>query len=336
MKRSKTRFHRLQQFYSLLTTHSYWYNRAQSKALELQLNDLLSRRDYDIVLSEFAAMGHFDLDTDAIRILDAHNVEYDNFRRMSLLEWSAVRRKFYEREHKRSFQEEMSIFNKQTAVFATSERDSEIIRENSSGVSHFVIPNGVDTGYFKPNASATEPFSMVFTGAMSYVPNVDGMIFFLKKIFPLVKRVIPEAKIYIVGGNPPPFLTRYRSDSVIITGYVDDVRPFIDRAGVYVVPLKMGSGTRLKVMEALAMKKPIVSTSIGCEGIDVKNEEHLFIRDEADTFASAVIQLMEDSRQQMKFSNNGYDLVKNKYDWKVIGDTIEESLDALQKETYPV
>src|SRR5690606_15631159 len=102
---------------------------------------------------------------------------------------------------------------------------------------------------------------------------------FLQEVFPLIQKRIPRARIYIVGGKPPPILTRQQSESVIVTGYVDDVRPFIGKAALYVVPLRMGSGTRLKVLEALSMQKPIVSTRIGCEGIDVEDGRHLLVRD---------------------------------------------------------
>src|SRR5699024_877262 len=127
------------------------------------------------------------------------------------------------------------------------------------------------TSFFTASEVTAEPYTMVFTGALSYVPNYDGMIYFLEEIFPIIKKVILQAKIYIVGSRPPKKLKKYQSKSVIVTGFVDDVRPYVDQASVFVVPLKMGSGTRLKVVEALSMKKPVVSTSIGSEGIEVSD-----------------------------------------------------------------
>ena len=327
--------HRIRQIGSLFTNHSNWYRWAESDELQQILNNLFDEKEFDIVLSEFSIMGRFELQTDATNIIDAHNVEYDNYRRMSTLDWSLIRKKFYKREYEKVFAEETDIFSRQQAIFSTSQRDSDIIKRHSPQAKHFVIPNGVDTSFFQYEAVTKDPFSMVFTGAMGYVPNNDGMNFFLEKIFPLIKKQIPEAKIYIVGNNPPPMLLKYQSDDVIITGFVDDVRPYINRASVYVVPLNMGSGTRLKVVEAMSMKKPIVSTSIGCEGIDVVDNEHLMIKDEPAEFAEAVVELMKNQALCNRLTNNGYELVHSKYDWHVIGEKIDKAFNSLKKNGMP-
>lgn len=329
VKRKRTRYRRLMQLYSLFTSHSYWYNWGQSPALKAKVKKLVARKNFDIIMSEFASMGHFDLNTDAVRVLDAHNIEYDNFRRMSTLDWSFIRKKFYEREYKKVHQEEIEAFDRHDAIFTTSERDGAMVQKDVTGTDQYVVPNGVDTEFFSSSGADPEPFSMVFTGAMSYVPNYDGMIWFLENIFPTIKKSVPQAKIYIVGGNPPQALKKYQSDSIIVTGFVDDVRPYVDQASVFVVPLNMGSGTRLKVVEALSMEKPVVSTSIGCEGIEVENGEHLVVRDEPAAFAEAAIQLFDDSQLRNKLVYNGYDLVKNKYDWQVICRSIDSAFQEL-------
>ena len=330
LNRKKAHYHRLVQFTTLFTPHSYWYNWAQSDEFQNLLNRILAGGDFDFVVFEFSAMGHFSLQTNAVRIVDAHNVEFENFRRMSQLSWSPVRKVFYKREFEKSRKEEIEIFRKQNAIFSTSEVDAGIIKKHAPEIPNFVIPNGVETAYFQPFGSMIEPYSMVFTGSMSYVPNHDGMYWFLEEVFPKIKKRIPEAVIYIVGNNPPPMLKKLQSESVIITGFVDDVRPFIDKAQVYVVPLRMGSGTRLKILEALSMKKPIVSTSIGSEGIEVENESHLLIRDDTDAFAEAVIQLMNDVVTCNRLVSNGYDLVMQKYDWNIIGHSVDEALKSLK------
>lgn len=329
VQRRRIHYRRLMQVYSLFTSHSYWYNWGQSPKLEAKVRALVAKEDFDIILGEFASMGHFDLETDAIRVMDAHNIEYDNFRRMSLLKWSGIRKWFYKREAEKCYSEEVKAFNRHDAIFATSERDKAIIEKDAPDIPKYVVPNGVDTDFFSPSETETEPFSMVFTGALSYVPNYDGMIYFLDEIFPIIQKVIPQAKIYVVGSRPPAALQKYQSNSVIVTGFVDDVRPYVDQASVFVVPLKMGSGTRLKVVEALSMKKPVVSTSIGCEGIDVTDGRHLLVRDEPATFAEAVINLFQDFKLRNHLIENGYQLVKNKYDWRVIGDSINDAFQQL-------
>lgn len=329
VQRRRVNYRRLMQFCSLFTPHSYWYNWGQSPKLESKVRARIAEEDFDIILGEFASMGHFDLETDAIRIMDAHNIEYDNFRRMSTLEWSGIRKWFYERESEKCYSEEVKAFKRHDAIFATSERDKAIIEKNAPGIPKFVIPNGVDTNFFSASETEIEPFSMVFTGALSYVPNYDGMIYFLDEIFPIIQKVVPQAKVYIVGSKPPATLKKYESNSVTVTGFVDDVRPYVDQSSVFVVPLRMGSGTRLKVVEALSMKKPVVSTSIGCEGIDVNDNEHLMVRDEPAAFAEAVINLFKDSKTRNKLVENGYQLVKQKYDWQVIGRSIDNAFQEL-------
>lgn len=332
IKRKRVKFRRLMQFASYFTSHSYWYLWSQSPKMERQINNLLEANDFDFILAEFASMGHFDLNTDAIRILDAHNVEYDNFRRMSKLKGSPIRKNFYTREYKKVYHEETQAFKRHDAIFVTSERDGSIIKRDAQ-TKQFVIPNGVDMDYFNPNGAVEEPFSMVFTGSMGYLPNHEGMMYFLDEIFPVIKEKVPQAKIYIVGNKPRPELLDYQSDSVTITGFVEDVRPYIDQASVFVVPLTMGSGTRLKVVEAFSMRKPVVSTSIGCEGLDVEDGENLIIKDNATAFAEAVVELFEDQQLKSKLITNGYELAKQKYDWSVIGESIDEAFLTLKDKT---
>lgn len=329
-KRKRVKYPRLLQLYSYLNGHSYWYNRTQSSAFRSLVNDLVQQNNFDFIIGEFASMGHFDLDTDAIRIMDAHNVEYDNYRRMSKLDWSGIRKKFYEREYRKSYREEIAAFRRHDAIFVTSERDGALIKQDVPEVPQYVIPNGVDTDFFSPNPEVeAEPFTMVFTGAMGYVPNHDGMLYFLDEVFPLIRERIPEAKVYIVGSKPPAVLRKHQSESVIITGFVDDVRPYIDRASVFIVPLKMGSGTRLKVVEALSMQKPVISTSIGCEGIEVLDGKHLLVRDTPEQFAEAVIKLFREQNLRQRLISQGYKLVKQKYDWRVIGSSIEQAFESM-------
>lgn len=335
LQRKWEKYHRLNQLLSLFTSHSYWYNWAQSAKLEKIVRRLVRRGQFDFIIGEFATMGHFDLDTDAVRILDAHNVEYDNFRRMRAVKGAPLHKWFYNREYKKCYSEEVQAFKRHDALFVTSRRDGELIKEDAPAPRQYVIPNGVQMDYFYPSKTEQEPFSIVFTGAMEYLPNNDGMIYFLEAIFPIIQKRVPQAKVYVVGKNPPPALRKYQSDSVTITGFVEDVRPYVDQAKVFVVPLNMGSGTRLKVVEALAMKKPVVSTSIGCEGIDVENEKHLLIRDDPAAFAEAVISLFEDRDLRERLITNGYELVKQHYDWSVIGQSIDQALsDLISQKRY--
>jgi glycosyltransferase involved in cell wall biosynthesis len=319
-------FHRrIAQLYAFCTPGSFFSLFSKSRDMQQKIDEILATEDFDIVQMEFPIMGNFDLKTDAIKILDEHNIEYDNLCRMWKYQQNSVRRVHYYKEYKKSFREEIEVCKNMHAIFVVSERDRKILDKNVPGVSKFLIPNGVDTFYFVPSTEEPEPFSMVFTGMMGYFPNYDGMLYFLDEIFPLILKRIPQAKIYIVGNSPPKRLQDRSSDNVIVTGYVDDVRPYVWRSGLYVVPLRMGGGTRLKVLEALSMKKPVITTSIGCEGINVTDGESVLVEDDPENFALRAVELLNDRALRSVLSSRGYELIRSVYDWEIITAQMDES-----------
>jgi glycosyltransferase involved in cell wall biosynthesis len=324
---------RLGQVYALGTRHSYFHLTTSGKELHELIEDLVEREDFDIIQTEFPAMGLLRLKTPAVRILDAHNVEYENFRRMWANTSSFIRKGHYFREYKKLFIEEIEACRNQQAMFVTSRHDKEIFDRDVPEIRKFIIPNGVDTTFFTPSHTPEEPNTLVFIGMMAYVPNYDGMVFFLDEIFPLIKRKIPHVKLYIVGNRPPSQLLRRASSDVIITGFVEDVRKFISRAAVYIVPLRMGSGTRLKILEAMAMQKAIVTTPIGCEGIEVSNGDSLCIEGRPESFAEKVVELLQNSGLRRKLGMRGYDVARSRYDWKIIGEAVESAYSALVRKT---
>ena len=326
---------RLGQLYAVSTGHSFFHLIiGRSRRMQEAIDEVLSEEAFDIVQTEFTPMGCFSLSTDAVKILDAHNVEHDNHRRMSEHAKSLTRRLYYRREARRLIGEETEACCRHDAVFVTSAQDQSLFDALAPDVPKFIVPNGVDTDYFAPAPPASEPASLVFTGMMAYLPNHDGMLYFLDEIFPLVRREVPAARVYIVGSRPPAELLRRASDSVVITGYVEDVRPFVARASVYVVPLRMGSGTRLKILEALAMKRPVVTTSIGCEGLAVSHGESALVADEPLAFARQVIDLLHDDELRKKLTRAGYDLVREQYDWSVVHRRVEEAYEEIRKRAF--
>jgi glycosyltransferase involved in cell wall biosynthesis len=239
---------------------------------------------------------------------------------------------FYQREFKKLKKQEISSWQKQDAVFATSRRDCDMIGKSVSETDTFVIPNGVNTDFFYPSNRNLQKNTLVFTGTMNYVPNEDAMLYFIKDILPLIRQEIPDIQLYVVGNNPPERLRKLSSGHVTVTGFVDDVRPYIHQAPVYVVPLRMGGGTRLKILESLATKTPVVSTKIGAEGIDVTDGEDILLEEDPESFAAAVITLLKNKKKRKKIARKGYELVKQKYDWKVIGSKIERAYQQLQEQ----
>ncbi|NJD22504.1 MAG: glycosyltransferase [Melioribacter sp.] len=330
-------YRRIAQFYALWTSGSFFSLFSKSREMQKKLDEILGAEDFDIVQMEFPIMGNFELNTDAVKILDEHNIEYDNLFRMWKYQQNSLRRVHYYREYKKSYEEEIAACKKMDAIFVVSDRDRAILNKDVPHIPKFLIPNGVDTSYFTPQPTELEPYSMVFTGMMGYFPNYDGMLYFLDEIFPLILKKIPQAKVYIVGNSPPKCLQDRSADNIIVTGFVEDVRPYVWRSSLYVVPLRMGGGTRLKVLEALAMKKPVVTTSIGCEGINVVDGESVLIEDDPKEFAMRTIELLNDLAMRKILSSNGYDLIRSTYDWEIISAKMDESYQtilSMQKQIF--
>ena len=313
---------RLSQLLSIISLRSGAYYYFYSKEMQHAIDSALAKNDFDLIQTEAHIMGWFVLRSGAFKILDTQNVEYDTFRRMSATTSSPLRKIFYWLEATKCRREEIAICSKQDAMFVTSVRDKSILDADIPDIPKFIIPNGVDTSYFHSRSKSEDPLALVFTGSMNYPPNSDGAIFFIDKILPRIRSQFPGIRLYVVGNAPPRALRRRNSASVVITGYVEDVRPYIERASVYVVPLLSGGGTRLKVLEALAMRKGIVTTTIGCEGIDLNHHESLMIANDPEEFADAVIHLLRNTPLRQRLANAGNKLVRLRYDWDVIGETL--------------
>ncbi len=322
----RRRMRRLVQMYALCTGQSFFHLMADTRRMQSTIDRLMDENGFDLVYVEFPHMAGFAYPPGVIKVLDAHNVEYEIYRQMWLRSRSPLRKVHYRHEYASLLRFEVAVFRKQDAVVATSENDKVIIDSHAPSVPKFVVPNGVDTEYFRNGTEPTEPHSLIFSGRIGYMPNYDGISYFLDDIFPLIQRQIPDVKIYIVGMSPPADLKKRRSENIIVTDFVPDVRPYFEKASVYVVPLRLGSGTRLKLLEAMSMRKPVVTTTIGSEGIDITNGDSALVADNPEDFATAVVRLLRDPLLGRKFGRNGYELVRQRYDWSVIGEHLHASL----------
>lgn len=317
---------RLAQMYALCTRQSFFHFLTDTRKMQRTIDGIVEKNDFDIVYVEFPHMAGFRYPAGALKILDAHNVEYEIYRQMWVRGSSPLRKLHYRYEYSNLFRYEVGVYRKQDAIVVTSENDKEMINRHCPAVPKFVVPNGVDTQYFCNGKEPAEPFSLIFSGTIGYMPNYDGISYFLDDIFPLIQQQIPEVKIYIVGMSPPDDLKRRRSDRIIVTDFVPDVRPYFEKAAVYVVPLRLGSGTRLKLLEAMSMHKPVVTTTIGSEGIDITHGESVLVADKPEDFADAVVTLLRDSALRKKIARTGNELVRQRYDWSIIGQHLNASL----------
>ena len=184
-----------------------------------------------------------------------------------------------------------------------------------------VIPNGVDIDYFSPRGNGYIPNTLVFVGGMNWHPNRDAMIFFCKQIWPMVKRRWLNAKAFIMGIDPPKYIVDLskKDKNLIVTGFVDDVRPYIEKAHVYICPIREGGGTKLKILDALAMQKPVIAHPIAIEGIGLIPEEHVLIAKTPKEFIAQLGRLFEDRDLCDYIAKNGRDFVIKKYNFKDIG-----------------
>ncbi len=309
--------------------------RLRSPLFQSRLERLLEEHEYDVVHVGGMEMAPYALWLARKRgptgrpalVLDEYNAEYVLQRRAfeadfriprrwpaalySLIQWQKLRR--YEAHLCRAVDR----------VIAVSENDAIALRRLVPDLEVEVIPNGVDVDSYArfdagaPPLAGWSPFALVFTGKMDFRPNVDAALWFARRVLPLVRRHHPQAHFYVVGRNPHPRL-RALSDrpGVTITGFVKDVRPYIAHAAVYVVPIRVGGGTRLKVLEAMAMRKAVVSTSLGCEGYPVQDGVHLLVADEAEGFAEAIRRLFADAALRERLGRAAFEFVRSRYRWE--------------------
>ena len=320
---------RVAQMRSMLSRHSYQRRSLYSQDMQRKLNELTSREHYDVIQIESSQLAGFSFGGDAVTVLDEHNIEYELLYRMFKTERSAARRFYNWLEFTKFRREEVGSWRSVSGCVSTSAREREIIQATAPRQPTLVAANAVDVDYFHPADAPADTNALVMTGLMHYRPNVDGAVYFVREILPHLLARRPDTVFYAVGAGAPDELKQLASAHVVVTDTVPDVRPYVHRAAVFVVPLRMGGGTRLKVLEGLSMEKPVVSTSLGCEGIDVVRGEHLLIADDPRAFADSVLRLIDDRALAMRLGRNGRDLAIRQYRWESVADQLESFHDQL-------
>jgi sugar transferase (PEP-CTERM/EpsH1 system associated) len=322
--------------------------RNASPAYRAALRWLLRTQQYDIVQAESIEMAGYGLlaaDTSARLVLDQFNAEYvlqqraalndlrhpGGARRLlaggySLAQWAKLAA--YERRMLRAYQQVVTVSAEdRAALLRLLRRDQRA--QPPCAIS--VVPNGVDTAFFAPQPapalSDAQPPTLVFTGTLDYRPNVDAARWFAAEVLPRIRAVRPEVRVLLVGRTPGPAVrSLHDGTTIIVQGDVPDVRPAIAGAAVYVVPMRIGGGIRLKLLEALAMEAPVVCTSMGAEGVnELRHDEHLLLADTPADFAAAVLRLLADPAEGRRLGSAGRRLAQQHYDWDVIVPRLEAS-----------
>jgi glycosyltransferase involved in cell wall biosynthesis len=258
-------------------------------------------------------------------VLFEHNVEYMIWQRLCALEQRPWRRALFEIEWRKLRAREADACRNADLTIAVSEDDRRRLEALAPGMRAASIRTGVDTNYFTPGGRPELTNRLVFSGSMDWHPNEDAVLYFADAILPRIRAEVPGVTLTVVGRNPTARLREAAERAGIdVTGTVDDVRPSIGEAAVYVVPLRAGGGTRLKIFEALAMAKPVVSTTVGAEGLALEDGRHFIAADKPDTFADSVVGLLRNPERRRALGQAGRDLVKAYYSWPTIAREFEE------------
>ncbi len=321
----------------LLSSRPYAVAKYESGAYKTAVAVTLARTAYDLIVCDFLPPAvNLPATLPCPVVLFTHNVEAEIWRRHADTATGPVKRFLMATQYRRMLRFEAETLRRFEAVLAVSDADRETFGRLYPGAARqpiHVVPTGVDTSFFAPSsddptaASPAGARTLIFTGSMDWLPNEDAMRFFCRDIFPLIRAEEPGVTLQIVGRAPTPEVRRLEADAaVLVTGRVDDVRPFMREAAVYVVPLRIGGGTRLKIFEAMAMAKAVVSTTVGAEGLPVTAGEHLMLADEPRGFARAVVRLLRDLDRRRGIEQAARTLVVANYDWSVAAANLEQAL----------
>jgi polysaccharide biosynthesis protein PslH len=310
------RLKRRAQLTSMFSARSYQLASMYSRAMQSEITRALTTGGFDLVLVEQSQMGQFDFGSGPARVLDEHDIGYELLRQYFQTERGLLRKMYNVVEFAKFWRQEQTIWQRFHGCILHSERERAIVGRRAPLTRTAVVPSGVSLERFKPDpATVTDPASLVFTGTMNFRPNIDAMTYFVRQILPRICAQRPEVVLAIVGARPPAEVARLAGPNVILTGRVPDVRPYLKKAAVVVVPVRIGSGTRMKVVEALAMGKAMVSTTLGSEGHVARPGEHYLVGDTPQAFAEQVLRLLADASLARALGQRGRQLIEEEYSW---------------------
>ncbi len=308
----------------LLLTWRSNYRQVYRTSMQKALDGLCAHTRFDVIHTCTQMFGYFRFPEGVPVVTDTHEVEYDlaqrTYRKTKNLFWKF----FTYLSYRVGRREEIENCAKFDALIATTERDAEIFRRDVPTQRVVVIQNGVDPSFYDAPGVPRERGALVFTGMMSFYPNAHGITWFIDEVFPLVLEAVPGARLYVVGKDPPREVVERASDRVTVTGFVDDVRPYMARGEIFIIPLHIGGGIRGKALEAMAMNLPIVTTTIGCEGIHLKDGVSSLFADTPAAFAGAVTRLLGDGNLRARISASALSTVRTLYDWDAKGEALDE------------
>jgi len=314
---------------NLVSALPYAIAKYRSEEMRRRIEQLTNAGSFDVVVCDFLAPAiNVPRNLKCRSILFQHNVEAQIWKRHFQTQANPIKKTYLYWQWRKMLAFEADECHRFDRVVAVSAEDRELMQHEYGVASVADVPTGVDIDYFRPQqAAGPQQHNLVFTGSMDWLPNQDAIEYFTAEIMPLIKQRVPDVTLTVVGRNPYPALIELskRDSAVIVTGRVDDVRPYMERASVYVVPLRIGGGTRLKIFEAMAMERPLVSTTIGAEGLPLTNEVELLVADTPETFAAAVVRVLSDETLRTTLAQQAAKLVRTQFGWNRVADRFIES-----------
>jgi polysaccharide biosynthesis protein PslH len=315
---------------SVLSGDSFLMRRDESRELHALLRELTSRQYFDIVHADQLNMAQFAVNLPVgARVIDQHNAVWTIVQRMAEHS-SYAKRLGLELEARRLRRYEAQICARFDGMLAVSAPDLDFLElaAHEAGVTlppTEIIPIAVDAHGAPPVARTAAPTSILSMATMFWPPNVDGVLWFAREVYPLVKTAVPEAAFAVVGARPPASVRQLNAvdPSINVTGYVEDPQPYLEAAAALIVPVRAGGGMRVKILEALARGLPIVSTTIGYEGIALTPGEHLLVGDTPAAFAEALTAILRDPAFGRRLAAAGRAVAEEVYDWRVVNPQIE-------------
>ena len=261
------------------------------------------------------------------KVLNHHNCESAMTERRAEEEPNPLKKIYLHSQARKVARLERSICPLFDVNLAVSELDAQVLTAKTWGAYFHIVENGTDTDYFAPSAAPVEPDSLIFAASLNWYPNISAIRFFVREVWPKLKLRRPGVRLYVVGMKPADSLVGWLTQhpNVTVVASPPDIRPWVARASVVICPMRDGGGTKVKLLDAMAMGKAIVSTSVGCEGLEVKHGENILIADTAEDFASSVSHALESASLGQRLGAAGRILVRQRYAWKVIGARLEQA-----------
>ena len=320
-------------FRGLVSHYPYDFQWLRSREMRQRLQEVLDKVIFDVVHFDTLGLAQYrPCVRDSAVVLNHHNVESSMMVRRAINERNMVRRHYWYKQARKLRDEERKWCPRFELNLVVSREEADLLIESMPGLETSVVANGVDTGYFKPRPDPGGR-TLLFCGSLDWYPNTEAMKFFFDRVWPKLTRLDRDAEIYVVGANPPNWLRRLSAADrrIHVPGFVEDVRFSFRKATAYVCPIRDGGGTRLKVLDALAMGVPLIATSFACSGLSLEKDRHVLIAEKPEEFVYKIEQVLLNPTLRMGLATAGRKLVECVYSWNVIGQSLIEAYESASR-----